>query len=132
MLVKLLMNLVLVPIPEIGVNGAAIGSVACHMVAFLIAFNVLRKNIKLDLPFKKFILKPIFATIIMAICSYAAFLVLDGIMIEKMATILAMILAVLVYVLSVVALKIFTKEEIYLLPYGNKIYGILEKCGLYK
>ena len=39
------------PIPEIGVNGAAIASVACHLVAFTIAITSLRKNIKLDLSF---------------------------------------------------------------------------------
>lgn len=41
--VKLILNLVLIPIPSIGVYGAAIGSVACHMVAFTIAINALRK-----------------------------------------------------------------------------------------
>ena len=78
---KLILNVLLVPIPWIGANGAAIGSVACHVVAFTIAINVLRKNIKLDLPFSKFILKPTLATIIMSICSYFIFILLDGIMI---------------------------------------------------
>ena len=131
-LAKLVLNLVLVPIPGIGANGAAIGSVVCHLVAFIIAINVLRKNVKLELPFSKFILKPIIATIIMAICSYFAFMVLNGIMAEKMATILAMIFAVIIYAIAIVALKIFTKEEIYMIPYGNKIYGVLEKIGAYK
>jgi len=34
---KLILNLILVPIPAIGINGAAIGSVVCHLVAFAIA-----------------------------------------------------------------------------------------------
>ena len=53
-------------------------------------------------------------------------------MAEKMATILAMIFAVIIYAIAIVALKIFTKEEIYMIPYGNKIYGVLEKIGAYK
>lgn len=129
---KLILNLVLVPIPWIGASGAAIGSVACHMVAFTIAINVLRKNIKLDLPFSKFILKPILATAIMAICSYFIFIVLDGIIVEKMATIIAMLSAIIIYAISIIALKIFSKEEIYMIPYGNKIYKMLEKIGVYK
>ena len=128
---KLILNIILVPIPSIGANGAAIGSVACHMVAFTIVFNVLRKNIKLDLPFTKFILKPCIATVIMAICSYFVFMVLNGIMIEKMATILSMIVAVIIYIIAVIVLKIFTKEEIYMIPYGNKIYSLLEKFKIY-
>lgn len=129
---KLILNLVLVPIPWIGASGAAIGSVACHMVAFTIAINVLRKNIKLDLPFSKFILKPILATAIMAICSYFIFIVLNGIIVEKMATIIAMLSAIIIYAISIIALKIFSKEEIYMIPYGNKIYKMLEKIGVYK
>ena len=70
MVAKLILNLVLVPIPEIGVNGAAIASVACHLIAFMIAITALRKNIKLDLTFSKFVLKPILAVIMMGICSY--------------------------------------------------------------
>ena len=130
-LVKLVLNLILIPIPWIGANGAAIGSVACHLVAFTIAINVLRKNIKLELGFSKFVLKPIIATIIMAICSYFIFMILNGIMVERLATIIAMIFAVIIYALAIIALKIFTKEEFYMLPYGTKIYNFLEKRKIY-
>ena len=130
-LAKLVCNLVLIPIPWIGANGAAIGSVVCHLVAFTIAINILRKNIKLDLSFSKFVLKPILATVIMAICSYFIFILLNGIMAERLATVLAMLFAVIVYMLAIVALKIFTKEEIYMIPYGTKIYKFLEKYGIY-
>ena len=132
MITKLILNLTLIPIPWIGVNGAAIGSVACHMVAFTIAINVLRKNIKLDLSFSKFILKPIIATLIMAICSYAMFIILNGIMAEKLATILAMLFAVIIYVITIVVLKIFKKEEIFMIPGGSKIYPILKKLKIYE
>jgi stage V sporulation protein B len=128
---KLICNLVLIPIPWIGANGAAIGSVACHMVAFTIAINVLRKNIKLDLTFSKFILKPVIATIIMAICSYFVFTILRGIIIERLATIIAILFAIIIYIVALVALKIFSKEDIYMLPYGQKIYKMLEKFGIY-
>ena len=128
---KLILNLILVPIPWIGVNGAAIGSVVCHMVAFTIAINVLRKNIKLNLGLTKFIIKPIIATAIMAICSYFIFIILNGIITERLATIIAMIFAVLIYAIALIALKIFTKEEMYMLPYGKKIYEFLEKRKIY-
>ena len=120
------------PIPAFGANGAAIGSVACHMVAFTIAFNVLRKNVKLNLTFKKFVLKPLMATIIMSVCSYFIYIVLKGIIIERLATIIAMIVAVVIYGLSILALRILNKEDIYMIPYGQKIYKILEKLGIYR
>ena len=130
--VKFILNLVLVPIEGIGAAGAAFATVACHTIAFFIGFKVLRKNMKLDLTFSKFILKPILATSMMGICSYAVYLLSVGIIIGKLATIIAILVAVLVYGLAVIALKIFTKEEIFMIPYGNKLYKILEKLGIYK
>ena len=130
-IVKLILNLILLPIPELNVYGAAIGSIACHMVAFLIVFNVLKRNVKLNLPFKKFILKPALATGIMAVCSYTMFLIVNSIIPGNGATIIAMLFAVIIYVLSVVVLKIYNKEDIYMLPKGEKIYKLLEKIKLY-
>ena len=101
------------------------------MVAFTLAINVLRKNIKLDLGFVKFVIKPILATIIMAICSYFVYMLLSGIIMERLATIIAIVFAIIIYVLAIIALKIFTKEEIYMIPYGQKIYKVLQKIGAY-
>ena len=130
-LVKLVLNLVLLPIPELNVYGAAIGSIACHAVAFTIVFNVLKKYVKLDLPFKKFVLKPALATGIMGICSYTIFLVLDGINLGNKATIISIMFAVLIYLMAVIALKIYNKEDILMLPKGEKIYKILQKLKIY-
>lgn len=129
---KFVCNLVLVPIPSIGAAGAAIGSVVCHMVAFIIVYMVLRKHMKLNLKFSKFIFKPIIATIMMSICSWFVYINLQGIIAERMATMIALIVAVIIYVLALIVLRIFTKEEIYMIPYGTKIYRLLVKLKIYK
>ena len=130
-LVKLILNLILVPIPEIGVNGAAWASVACHAVAFTIAITALRKNIKLNLTFSKFVIKPVLATAIMGICSYFIYLSLLGIISNKLATIVAIVVAVVIYALAIIVLKVFNKEEILRVPMGNKICAVLEKLKIY-
>lgn len=121
----------LVPIPSIGVNGAAWASVACHVVAFSISIICLKKAFNLKLSFNKFVLKPILATIIMAICSYFIYQLLLGIIVEKLATILAIVFAVVIYGLAIVVLKVFTKEEVQMMPAGDKIYKILAKLKIY-
>ena len=131
MLVKLVLNLILVPIPEIGVNGAAWASVACHLVAFVIAITSLSKTIKLDLTVSKFVLKPILAVIIMGICSYFSYSMLLGIITQKLATIIAIIIAVIIYALAIITLKVFSEEEIKMMPGGNKICKVLEKLKVY-
>ena len=128
---KLIINLVLLPIPEINIYGAAIGSIACHAIAFVIVFNVLKRYVKLDLPFKKFVFKPALATIIMGVCSYTTYSILNGIISGNKATIISIIFAIVIYLISVVALKIYNKEDIYMLPKGEKIYRILEKMKIY-
>ena len=129
--VKLVLNIILLKIPFFNVYGAAIGSIACHAVAFAIVFNVLKKYVKLDLPFNKFVIKPAIATTIMAVCSYTLYLLLDRIISGRLATIIAMLFAVVIYLAAVVALKIYNKEDIYMLPKGGKIYEILEKLKIY-
>lgn len=131
-IVKFIVNLILVPMPQFGANGAAIGSVVCHIVSFTIGFTVLRKNMKLNLGFSKFILKPLIATTMMAICSYAVYMILNGIIAERIATCIAFAVAVIIYTLAVIVLKILRREEIYMLPHGQKIYKLLCKMGLYK
>ena len=130
-IVKLILNLILLRIPILNVYGAAIGSIACHAVAFTIVFNVLKKYVKLDLPFRKFVLKPALATAIMGVCSYTIFLVLNSIIPGNKATIISMLSAVAIYLMSVIALKIYNKEDIYMLPKGQKIYEFLERIKIY-
>ena len=128
---KLILNLVLIPIPEVGVKGAAWASVACHIVAFIIAITSLIKHLKIRFNIIKFIIKPVIATTIMAFCSLFIYNTINGIIPARLATIIAILFGIIIYVLALVALKIFTKEEIYMIPYGKKIYSIFEKCGMY-
>ena len=129
--VKFIFNITLIKIPNIGVYGAAWGSVACHLVAFCIAFTMLRKYIKLNLTFSKFVLNPVISTAIMGICSYFTYLALKGIIVERLATIIAIMVAVVIYSLAIVALKVFTKDEFKMMPTGDKIVKFLEKIKIY-
>ena len=72
------------------------------------------------------------ATFIMSICSYAIYIILLKVLSLKIAAIIAICLAIAIYALAIVSLRVFTKEEIYMIPYGQKIYGILIKMGIYR
>ena len=132
LIVKIIFNIILIQIPSIGVNGAAIASNLNNIVVFLISFVVLKNTIRLDLNSKKFIFKPLIATAIMCVCSYSLYIFLiNGIFAEKMATIISLLFAVILYFISVIALKIFTKEELTMIPFGTKLIKILERLGIY-
>ncbi len=128
---KLILNLVLVPNPKFGAAGAAFATVINCIVSCAIVFVVLIKNIKLDMSVLKYLIKPIIATFMMTVCLLYSYNILNVIIGGRIATILALGFAVLIYVLSVLVLKILNKEDIYMLPAGKTIYSILEKLGVY-
>ena len=133
LLVKLILNIILIKIPGIGVNGAAIGSIVNNVLVFIISYYILSKTIKLDIKFTKYVLKPVFATFIMCITSYYLFTLLIKFAIyEKIATIVVLIFAIIIYIISIISLKIFTREEMQTIPGGNKLYKMLEKLGIYR
>lgn len=51
---------------------------------------------------------------------------------RSIVTIIAILFAVILYLISVIVLKIFTKEELAMIPFGTKIYKILERLGIYR
>ena len=157
-LVKLVLNLILVPIPTDvfplgGAVGAAFATDMCHIIAFAIVFTVLRKNVDLKLSFSKMVIKPLIACLMMGIVSYGVYALLVngigakvfettiklgtrlftiGISGQNLATIIALIVAVIAYVLSVLVLRILNKEEMQMLPGGKKIHGFLQKVRIFQ
>lgn len=133
LIVKLILNIILIQIPEIGVNGAVIGSIVNNIIVFIISYYVLAKTIKLDINIYKDVIKPIFATFIMCVSSYWIYLILLSInMPERITIIVTLVFAVMIYLISIIILKIFTKEELCMIPYGSKICKILVILGIYK
>ncbi len=130
-LVKIIANLVLMPIPGIYENGAAWGSVFCHLISFIIVYFVLTRTAKLDFSLFRLAIRPALATVIMAIISYASYIATKLFMPDKIATVIAIFIAVIVYAIAIIALKIFKKEEILMLPKGDKILAILKKIHVY-
>ena len=129
---KLICNIILVPIPEIGIIGASISTGTCHAIAFLLSFIYLKKQIKIHIHFTKWIIKPLIACLFMAVSSYAIYyFIIYVIELKFLATIIALITAVIVYILSVLILKILSKEEMERIPLGNKIYNYLQKIHIY-
>ena len=114
---KVIINLCLVPIDSNkfifgGTVGAALGTVVCYAISVIINIFILKKHIHIKLNKIKIFVKPIIATLIMSITSYIYFIMLKRIIFEKLATILSLLFAVAVYILSIVILKGFNKIEI--------------------
>lgn len=120
-IVKIILNINLIKLPTTifigGIAGACIATMVCHIIAFSISFYVMKKYTKIKLNFFKYILKPVIASCIMSTALYYGYFFLKGIFIENIAIILAITIAGLMYVLSIIALKILNKDEIGLIPF---------------
>ena len=130
--VKLVMNILLISNPKINILGASISSIVCQVILFIICMYYLNKEIKLKLSFKQHIFKPIFVSGLMGIIVYFAHRLLLNPVGNTIATIASIGIGVISYVLLVLATKMLTKEDIYMIPFGTKIYGVLVKLGIYK
>ena len=135
-IVKLILNLALIPISPNdfilgGTAGAAFATVVCHGIAVMIEFCILKRNIALKLDLSKFVIKPILATGLMGIVSYLVYQNLLNITSKKIVTVLAIFVAIITYAIFLIVLKIFSKEEIFMIPFGKKIYNFLKRLRLY-
>ena len=95
-----------------GVSGACIATLVCHIIAFFIVSSVLKIKLKLKIKNFKFLLKAIIASCIMAVSWYYTCFILNGIIIKKLAIILAGIIAVFIYMASIYLLKLFSDDEL--------------------
>lgn len=124
--VKLILNLILVKIePNVfifgGVAGAALATVICHVISMSISFFVLKRNINLKFNILKFIIKPVIASSIMGISGFYIYNFLKSIIMQNIAIILAIIFAIVIYIISLIIVKIFNKDELYMLPFYSKL-----------
>lgn len=135
-IIKFILNMYLIPINPSdfflgGTAGAAISTVVCHAVALTIEFKILSKNINLKLDKNKFIVKPIIACLLMGTITYIFNITLFQCLNEKISTMLLILMCVIIYILLLIILRVFSEEEIYMIPYGSKIYNFLKKLRLY-
>ena len=120
-IIKLALNLILIPIKELNINGAIISTLVSHIVIFSISYYYLRKYTDFKMKIIKFIIKPVLATTVMIISSLTIYN-LGIITSQNLNLILSLIVGLITYIIAIMLLKILSKEEICMLPYGNKIY----------
>lgn len=129
---KLVLNIILISNPKINIYGAVISSIICQGLAFFICLYALNKQIKLDLNLKNHLFKPIFASAIMGVVVYFAYKLLISTLGNSISTVIAIFIGVIVYLVLVLAMRMLAKEDIYMIPFGTKIYSVLVKLKIYR
>lgn len=120
--VKLIFNMILLPIEELNIKGAIISTIISNIVIFSINLYYLRKYIKIRFNIPKFIIKPFIATSAMIITAWQIYNNFELLGSKNITLIFSLIMGIIVYIIFLILLKILSKDDIHMLPYGNKIY----------
>lgn len=124
--IKLIFNIILIPIME--VKGAIVSSIISHIISFIICFITLKRNLDISFNLNKFLIKPVIASIIMVLSSYLIYIKLYLLIPQKILLIISLGIGIIVYIISIFALKILSEEEIFMIPYGQKMYKRIKKA----
>ncbi len=132
-LAKIILTYSLTVIPSINIKGAAISTVVAYSIAAIIDLIAIVAITKLKFNYKNIFMKPLISSLGMAIVAKVSFMFLSGLIGDKLSTIVAILLAGMVYIILLVITGSITPEDMALLPKGDKIkdklgkYNILDK-----
>lgn len=124
--IKYILNVIF--IPKYGIVVPTITSIIYQATTCILSFIILFKFLKEKPNIKEVFLKPILATLVMGIFTFLfnkLFIYLN--ISNAISTILVIILAVIVYFITINKFNILSNDEIMQLPYGSKICKMLRK-----
>ena len=127
-LIKIPLNYFLITNQEINILGAVISTIFCYLVAGIFDLIVMSREIKFVPDINGFFVKPMIASIIMGfLCHffYGWFYFLFGK--NNLALILDIFLAVIFYFIFLFLLGGVKREDLKLIPKGNKIIFMIDK-----
>lgn len=124
-LIKLSVNYVLVGIESINVVGAAIGTLCCFGTVALLDLFVIHRIVPAPPKMSRVFVKPLIASAVMAAAAWAVHGLLKGLLGNTIATVCGIGVGVIVYAALIVALKAISRDDLALMPRGDKLAKLL-------
>lgn len=137
---KIAFNYILIGIPEINILGAVFSSGCFYLFCILYDYAVLKKETGIKLDWKTVLIKPLISSVLCGVAAWGAYELISTNLVfgaegsrlngETVACIISIIIAVVVYAVCILVSKTIVKDDILMLPKGEKIAEILEKYKL--
>ncbi len=133
---KIVVNYLLLGNPNVNIVGAAVGNVACYAVISVLNLLIIKRKAP-DCPkLLPLFIRPLLASLLMGGCAWGVFTVLrsvfrsaglfqSGRMMFLVPAVLAVGVGVVLYLVFIVVLKAITREELELVPKGERIARLL-------
>ena len=128
--VKVVINYVLVGNPSINIKGAPIGTLVCYGLVAVINLAIVYRMLEKKPNYFAIFFKPVLASSVMGAAAWASFGLLGhvlsgGYAATALATLGAIGIAVVVYLILVLALRMITAEDLKMIPKGEKLARLL-------
>lgn len=125
--VKVFLNYTLVGIPEVNVLGAGTGTLVCYFLITVLALYYLIRETKVMPNLIAIFLKPALSSAISIGLAWLLYRTAVSFLPGKAVTAFSILVAVFLYVVCMLWFKALRKQDILMLPKGQKIAKILEK-----
>ena len=129
--VKIVMNLCLIMVPQINIMGAAYSTVACYAVIVVLNIISLARHSKVMPNLWSTLGKPVISGVLCGVAAWVCYGLLNRVVVHTiLAVAVAVVAAAIVYLIALFCLRTISKEDVKLLPKGEKIAKVLEKFRL--
>lgn len=124
-IVKIIVNYILVGTRTLNIIGAPIGTICCYITITTLNLIAMRRTTTPP-SFKRTMLKPIIASLIMGAVAYGSYAMLTRVLSsQRLCCLGAICIAGVVFVGLAIVMKIITMDDCKLLPKGEKIAKLL-------
>jgi stage V sporulation protein B len=126
---KVAFTYILIAVPSLNVKGAPVGSLISYIIILILNYRYIKKHIKVEFEIVYFIVKPLMSASIMAILvsiSYNIVVMFAG---NAVACLVSVVVGGIGYGLALIKTNSISKEEILMMPKGEKLYKIVSKIS---
>ncbi len=122
---KVILNYTFIPI--MGIDGAPVATIFCYGIIALINIICIIRVVKIRFSIMDMVIKPVFAALVMG----GVLLLLEKYLgISRVMTVLSICIGGAVYIISAFAVRAISRDDILILPKGEKMAQILERFKL--
>lgn len=124
-LVMLVVDYILVGTPAVGIFGSPIGTLCCFGLAAVTDFVIIHRQMTRPPNYLRLFFGPALATAVMGVAAWGSYQLAHLVLGNTLSLAFAILCAVAVYVFLVVWLKMLSREELKLMPKGEKLADLL-------
>lgn len=134
---KVIINFILVGVPAVNIKGAVIGTFCFYLITVSVNFNALLKETGVKVNYRSVFFKPLFCAALCGVGAWAfsglgrnflpQFAINSRVCTSTVSAVIGIVSAVVVYALSLLFTRTIVREDVKMLPKGEKICKILEK-----